>query len=60
MYNKSNYIRELETKYAIFSHTCFEIAPVTFLLELFIEQIDIKINQRNNQGGLYYRIMILY
>ena len=35
-------------------------APVTFLLELFIEQIDIKINQRNNQGGLYYRIMILY
>lgn len=28
--------------YVIFSHTCFEIASVTFQFELFIYQIDMK------------------
>ena len=61
--NKSNYIRELETKYVIFSHTCFVIAPeikknqtflqsLIFLFVLFLAN-EVKNNNQQNQVAMY-------
>ena len=41
--NKSNYIRDLETEYVYFSHTCFEITPK-----------DNKLNSSDFARGLFY------